>query len=1504
MTKTRFTAADVRAMVRDLRSSVLGLRVANVYSMQDQKTFLLKLASPGQEKAMLLLESGVRFHTTKFTHEKSDMPSGFSMKLRKHIRTQRLEDVRQVGMDRVVDFKFGSGKASNHVILELYASGNIILTDFKYEILDLLRTHTYEGQGQGIGDTVGSGAGGAGGGDVRVAVRQIYPMELATTQEGTAAAVSADVEAGGALKNREVEGAFDADEQGEAVGAFVKGMPLEVGVQRMSEWLQRAAMAAAVTEAPPPSSAAAVANGEDGGGAEAAAGGGGKNGKKKGGSSKKPKKPTLKQVLMQKGSGVSVYGPSILDHCVLGAGLRPNAKLAVPVAPAGGTGGDIDGAGVQGDQQQQQDDDDQQRGGFSEDEVRRLVVALGGAEAIVQQLDRPGQQGYIQCKVLSASSAKKKDSTETKTGKAAKDEQEGRNGPGKGARGATAGADDTGVDASTEADRAGKEVEEGGGGEVYDDVVYEDFLPQLLVQHEGVVIHSFPSFDQAVDAFFGRIVEQKLKQTAIAAEAAVEKKVQWIRDDQERRVLALEERQAKMLRHAQLAEAWADEVEKALMVVRSALANGMDWQDLDELVKAETANGNPIASLIHELRLDRNQVVLALPTSEEGEDDQLVEVDIMLSAHANARAMYENKKLARTKELKTLQASEKVLKIAELQAQKTLQRQAHKRSLQVARRVYWFEKFNWFITSENYLVISGRNAQQNEVVVKKYLRPGDIYVHADLHGAASCVVRNKDPSGKRPVSPLALEEAGCMTVCRSGAWGAKMVTSAWWVYADQVSKTAPTGEYLVTGSFMVRGRKHFLPPRALEMGFALLFKLDDSCLAAHAGERREKLANAEDEEEVEEDERQRDVNGVGAMAATRKSGGRGGGGGKEEHLDEDDGDGITAGGGSEHGDRRAVRFDAPVGLDEKRGDNDDDTAGAAANRRAVALAALAGGGGGNRLTWAATWAPPGGRGGAAAATSSAPEATKKRLSAKERKQAKKAGAGYGGGGGKQQGSAARKGDDDDDDDRDMSGGDGEGGGAPKQDGLDVASGFNANANANANASVPRGKRSKLKKMKKKYAEQDEDDRRLAMEALGKSPQPEGVGGGRRRFREGDRKEAAAAEAAAAAAASKNLRKTEAELAATLSSLDPKVREKLGELVKPDDLDPFEVRALGQFNTGDALDILERFAEADLRKVRNRSGFLAGIMRKHGSASLSTTASAAAKVVVTKEKDQGTSTAATLTPVPPPPPADASGEDQHQDQQHKGAVAVSAVHVDEAGERAGEGEGEDEGDQATGQGSETTAREPSGSDGGDAGDSGEGEPAGKEGGEDAAKEAKEADRQRQAESEVEEPLRRRAHKKREEEEIKKLLEEEGDGGEDLDGGDGAAGGFGELDRLTGKPRSDDVIHFAVAVCGPYMSMRDYKYKVKLTPGKQKRGKAAKQAIEVFSRARDTPPSHKGLIKGVTDNECVQAMIGDVKVAVAGLAQATQAKKKANKQSAQRDPKKSSKQKKAKGGKGKK
>lgn len=67
--------------------------------------------------------------------------------------------------------------------------------------------------------------------------------------------------------------------------------------------------------------------------------------------------------------------------------------------------------------------------------------------------------------------------------------------------------------------------------------------------------------------------------------------------------------------------------------------------------------------------------------------------------------------------------------------------------------------------------------------------------------------------------------------CNSRAWDEKIVTSAWWVWGHQVSKTAPSGEYLTTGSFMVRGKKTFLPPSHLVYGFGFLFRLEEGSIA-------------------------------------------------------------------------------------------------------------------------------------------------------------------------------------------------------------------------------------------------------------------------------------------------------------------------------------------------------------------------------------------------------------------------------------------------------------------------------------------------------------------------------------------------------------------------------------------------------------------------------------------------------------------------------------------------
>jgi predicted ribosome quality control (RQC) complex YloA/Tae2 family protein len=46
----------------------------------DQRTYIIKLAR-GDEKAMLLLESGIRIHTTEYEWPKNHTPSGFAMKV-------------------------------------------------------------------------------------------------------------------------------------------------------------------------------------------------------------------------------------------------------------------------------------------------------------------------------------------------------------------------------------------------------------------------------------------------------------------------------------------------------------------------------------------------------------------------------------------------------------------------------------------------------------------------------------------------------------------------------------------------------------------------------------------------------------------------------------------------------------------------------------------------------------------------------------------------------------------------------------------------------------------------------------------------------------------------------------------------------------------------------------------------------------------------------------------------------------------------------------------------------------------------------------------------------------------------------------------------------------------------------------------------------------------------------------------------------------------------------
>lgn len=101
------------------------------------------------------------------------------------------------------------------------------------------------------------------------------------------------------------------------------------------------------------------------------------------------------------------------------------------------------------------------------------------------------------------------------------------------------------------------------------------------------------------------------------------------------------------------------------------------------------------------------------------------------------------------------------LKNAERKTKQALKDVATIGTITKARKTQWFEKFFWFISTENYLVIGGREAQQNEILVKRYMKTHDFYVHADLHGASSVLVKN--PSGGPP-PPKTLNEAGVMAM--------------------------------------------------------------------------------------------------------------------------------------------------------------------------------------------------------------------------------------------------------------------------------------------------------------------------------------------------------------------------------------------------------------------------------------------------------------------------------------------------------------------------------------------------------------------------------------------------------------------------------------------------------------------------------------------------------------------------------------------------------------------
>ncbi len=165
--------------------------------------------------------------------------------------------------------------------------------------------------------------------------------------------------------------------------------------------------------------------------------------------------------------------------------------------------------------------------------------------------------------------------------------------------------------------------------------------------------------------------------------------------------------------------------------------------------------------------------------------------------YTKAKNMEEKAKGAKKAIRKTLIDMEKV-KRSQVEEQKRIRGKPRKRK--------WYEKFRWFFTSSDILVIAGRDAKSNEILVRRYLEKHDLYAHADVQGAPSTVIKTEG----QEVGEDILKEACAFALLHSKLWKSGTTAGdAYWVKPEQVTKEPTSGEYVGTGAFVIRGKRNY-----------------------------------------------------------------------------------------------------------------------------------------------------------------------------------------------------------------------------------------------------------------------------------------------------------------------------------------------------------------------------------------------------------------------------------------------------------------------------------------------------------------------------------------------------------------------------------------------------------------------------------------------------------------------------------------------------------------------
>jgi predicted ribosome quality control (RQC) complex YloA/Tae2 family protein len=318
----------------------------------------------------------------------------------------------------------------------------------------------------------------------------------------------------------------------------------------------------------------------------------------------------------------------------------------------------------------------------------------------------------------------------------------------------------------------------------------EDVVPVRMLIYDKMEAEEYPSFSEAVEDYVSKIRKP----------SKPEKKERGQELDRLKRKLAQQEAAVIRLQ---------DEAREMQVMGDFLFANYEQVAGILAAARARIDSSKGIKEIPGFISFDPKESTLNIRLS-----TNTLELDVKGSIESNAQRYYEKSKHARKK----LDGLLKALEVARGEIDDHLrgERKLAEATSAVHKptKRFWFERFRWFISSEGAIVLGGKDAKSNDILVKKHLQAGDRYAHADVHGAPSIVVKMKEG-----VTEKTLREACEFAVATSRAWNAKIGSAAgYWVLPEQVSKTPQSGEYIAKGAFVIRGKRNYSDKLQIKLG--------------------------------------------------------------------------------------------------------------------------------------------------------------------------------------------------------------------------------------------------------------------------------------------------------------------------------------------------------------------------------------------------------------------------------------------------------------------------------------------------------------------------------------------------------------------------------------------------------------------------------------------------------------------------------------------------------------